>query len=51
MCAELERRYSEAGRESVDEYLVQLDEAADQLELARRHLAEFIASEFPLTKS
>jgi hypothetical protein len=51
MTAELERRSTAEGRDSVEEYLSELDSAAEGLREARRHLARFIATEFPLGSS
>ncbi|MGH3116927.1 MAG: hypothetical protein ACRDQ2_07400 [Gaiellales bacterium] len=51
MTDELERRYAEGGRDSVEEYLSELDSAAEGLEEARRRLAQFISSEFPIGSS
>jgi hypothetical protein len=50
MVIELERRRAEEG-DTLEAYLGELDQAADQLEEARRRLAEFIANEFPLVES
>ena len=48
MVAELKRRRSE-GHEALEGYVAELDDAADVLEEARRKLADFIATEFPLS--
>jgi hypothetical protein len=48
MAAELERRSAEGGRDAVEAYLSELDRAGDDLELARRRLADFISNHFPL---
>jgi hypothetical protein len=51
MTAELERRHAEEGRESVEEYLSELDSAAEGLHNAQQSLARFIAKTFPLGSS
>ena len=48
MVAELKRRRSE-GHEALEEYVAELDDSADVLEKAQRQLADFIATEFPLS--
>jgi predicted RNase H-like HicB family nuclease len=50
MVVELEGRRAK-GQDTVEEYLAELDQAAERLEEARRSLAEFIATEFPITTS
>jgi hypothetical protein len=51
MTDELEHRYAVGGRAAVDDYLGEMNEAAEGLQQARRVLAEFISREFPLGAS